>query len=594
MALLTTILDSTTAFAVGAATSQHAQCVAFAAPWAGGNVTALYYSAAGTLLRAQVIGPWTIDGMVRRRVVASRSIVSDTHVLAGTAAYIVYRAGSTDIAMAAVGPGGIVLGPIRALCAPWHESVAFEADPSLPLSPARALLAAAPPHSWVQLNAGRNTISSVFAPSGLTTQSVSGPSGQERTLGAWAGMAWNMNRGQIIAGPGGGHANASTGQAFDWSEFSLDWRLAYHQADIVNVSTNPDPISFPVYRSKDFVTPTAAHVYCGPTMLQQLDRYCTFGGAAAGDGGSWKVWDQAIPGAQPGLRAVGCMLLDMAQAGQGKVAGATGSNPAYGAYAGTVLAGANAWQTRDWFGQAIGHPSRPRHWLIGDATEHLNSGAAAEVLGGKDVLYWMAQSRVVFKTVFNDLNPLNDVQTVVGGVDGGAHNAQGQFALDDVRRLLLTVNTSGAGLNNVLMYIDLKRPHGSDSWRAVQLSGTDAVEFATVFRLDLCGVVFNKVAGCFTFWTRGRQVWHVFPPGDLGGSYVDESGLNLTPASGWVVVKQAMYLGGSAPRDTYITGSGPLDETGTLGLLRWASGLNAPLGVMGNATGEVWAYKAAA
>ena len=459
------------------------------------------------------------------------------------------------------------------------------ADPYPELNAVLNLIAAAPDESWVQLNAGRNTLQDVFAPAGLTSQL--GPSGQERIQGAWPSVAWSDDRASLIIW-GGGHANSPTGQVFEWRASTRDWTLAYHQADLVQVS------SVPRYRSADYNdTPVSSHTYGNNVWLPVLGRFLTFGGAAYGDGGTLRVYDTGTPGNQSPLRSAGAYTLDLADAGQGKVAGATGSNVKGTGYAGVDLDGADAWVLRDWFGQGASHPSRPR--VSGsDHDQHINCGAVATIEGGKDVVYYTAGSgtpRHLWRVEIN-ADPLDDVQTHIAA-QGADNSAQGQgpIALDPVRRLVVKLNNSGQGVSGALHFVDLKRTWGgTNGWRAATLTGDDAADFAGMSpNLMNAGVAYNAVKGCFTVYNMGRQVWEVYPPNSA--AYADNSNSNLTDDTGWSLVKPTMDTSGTAPRSTYVSGDAVLDETGLLGKWRWAGVLRCGIVTFGNRAGEVWAYK---
>lgn len=456
-------------------------------------------------------------------------------------------------------------------------------SPAQGLDVALNAIAGVAEEGWVRLNA--NTMQSVYAPTGLTSQL--GPSGQERIQGAWPSMAWDSTAHRLIAW-GGGHANSPTGQVFEWSAVTRMWSVAFHQADLVQVS------AVPRYRSADFNdTPIASHTYGNNVWLSVLQRFLTFGGAAYGDGGTLRVYDTGTPGNQSPLRSAGAYTLDMTQAGTGKVAGATGSNVHGTGYTTTDLDGAAAWTLRDWFGQSTSHASRPR--VSGaDHDQHINCGACQEVLAGKDVVYYTAGSgtpRHLWKVVL-DADPLNDVQSYVAA-QGSDNSSQGQgpIALDPVRRVVAKLNNSGRGASGCVQFVDLKRTWGAtNGWRAVTLTGTDAAAFAALSPdLMNAGIVHNPIKGCFTVFNMGVQVWEIYPPDSA--SYTDNSNANLTGDT-WSLVKPTMVgiAGSTAPRSSYVTGA-DLGETGLLGKWRWAEDLNAAIVTFGNRAGEVWAYK---
>jgi len=463
----------------------------------------------------------------------------------------------------------------------FFPSVRGPTNPASPLAAVLDLIASAPDESWVQLNT--NTMQSAYAPAGLVSQL--GPAGQERIQGAWPSAAWSESRKSLVMW-GGGHANSPTGQVFEWSAATRQWSLAFHQSDLVEVS------GVPRYRSSDFITPVPSHTYGNNNYLQVLDRFMTFGGAAYGDGGTLRVYDTGIPGAQSPLRSAGMYTLDMSQAGTGKIAGATGGNVHGTGYATTDLTGANAWTLRDWFSLSTASPARPRASGV-DHDQHINCGTATTVEGGKDIVYYTAGSgtaRHLWKLqVESDWT--SDVHTYVAA-QGSDNSSQGQgpIALDPVRRVVIKLNNSGGGVSGALQFVDLKRTHGAtNGWRAVTLTGADAAEFAAMSpNLMNAGVCHNSVKGCFVVYNMGAQVWEVYPPDSA--TYVDNSNTDMTADGGWYLVKPAMASGPASPRTSYVSHP-TLGETGLLGKFRWAESLRCALVTFGNQDGEVWAYR---
>lgn len=471
----------------------------------------------------------------------------------------------------------------------WSASISCNVTLSAPgFGATLDLILAAPAESWIKLNAGMNTLSSQFPTSDLANGSL-GPSDSRRIQGAWPSFGWDSNSHRLVIW-GGGHANAAVNEVYEWRADDRQWHMAFYPSEMVQVG------SAPRYRSSDFnSTPVSSHTYGNNNYLTVLDRFFTFGGGAYGDGGVLGVYNASVPGYQSPLRAAGCYTLDMTQAGTGKMAGATGSNRHVGAYASTDIPGADAWQLRDWFGQAYGHASRPS-WFGSNFDQHINCGTAATVEGGKDVLYYSAGSgtpRHLIRVVFTDSNPVNDVQTYIcaQGVDNPGARGQGPIAIDTVRRVVIKNNgpvSPTAG--NVIEFCDLKRTWGAtNGWRFATLAGADLAEFLAVSLMN-AGMVYNPIKGCFVIWAMGRQVWEIYPPDSA--AYIDNSNANLTADTGWSVVKAAMDTGSTAPRSTYVSDPN-LGETGTLGKFRWADDMRCAVATFGNADGEVWAYKPA-
>lgn len=433
------------------------------------------------------------------------------------------------------------------------------------------LLEAAPAESWVQLNADTNTFGSVGPPNDLRANYGGIPAPTEPIQGVWPSFAWDPIDHRIILW-GGGHANTSANEVYEWRCDTREWHLSFHASEMVQVN------SFPTFRSAGFNdAPVSSHTYGSNAFLTQQRRFWTFGGAAHGTGNTLAVYD---PSSGAVLRSAGGYSASMALARQGRVAGAYGTNNKRGSYAGVNLDGADAWRLHDWFGKPSGSP------VFGGAAynKHIECGAAATVEGGKDVLYYTAASGTspaLLRVEFVDSNPLNDLHALVGSTDGQptggvGSTGQGILALSATAGLVVRL-MGGNNSGHYLRFCDLKRTWGfSNGWRTPTLTGPDTAEFYAL-ELHRAGLVWNPVKGCFTVWNLGRQVWEIAVPAG-----------NPTPDTGWTLTKVAMNTATPAPRSAY-----QANESGILGKFRWADDLRAAVTTFGNYSGEVWAYKPA-
>lgn len=425
-----------------------------------------------------------------------------------------------------------------------------------------AMLAAAPEESWVQLNAGKNTFDSVEPNVDLRAWYGGTPADSEMVQGAWPSFGWDSTEHQLVMW-GGGHANTSANEVYVWRCEDQNWHLAFHASEMVYTGVAS------TYRSIDDITPVSSHTYGNNNYLPLLNRFVTLGGAAYNTGGSLRVWS-----GDTNLRPAGCYTLDMAQARQGKVAGATGSNNKRGVYSGVSLDGANAWNLRDWFSKPTGE--RPHVGGI-DFSSHVDAGTAYLTRNGHDALLYTAQNKYLWQVEFVDSDWNNDVHSYIGPQGASAGQGQGQIAYDPVTDVVVHLRDGPASV--MFEFMDLKRTWGAgNGWRAATLAASAAATEFQALSIRKAGLIYNQVKGCFTVWNMGRQVWDIYPPAG-----------NPTPDGGWQIVKPVMDAG-SAPRDSYIT-SGSLTETGVLGKFRWASDLRASVTTFGNRAGEVWAYK---
>lgn len=180
-----TILDSSTAAAVAAATNQTDQLAALLAPWAGGNVIARVMSGA-TLRATSTHGPWVVNGGASPRSATIGALVSSVRAAVGTQDRVVFRAGSTDIFMltSGVGSGDVPFAfPVNALRRDNLVGLTITAMQWLPLAPPApaqtitlsalaglSAVAGGAPLSFSALVANPTAL-----PLGLVLETVSGP-----------------------------------------------------------------------------------------------------------------------------------------------------------------------------------------------------------------------------------------------------------------------------------------------------------------------------------------------------------------------------------------------------------------------------------
>lgn len=425
-----------------------------------------------------------------------------------------------------------------------------------------AAIAAAPAESWVRLNAGMNALSSVAPPLDLRTRYGGSPAPFEPIQGCWPSIGWDSNDHQLVLW-GGGHANTSANEVYVWRCEDRQWHLAFLP------SANVQATATPTYRSVDFgATPVSSHTYGNNNFLPKINRFFTGMGAAHGDGGLVRLYDES----NTFLRFAGAYTLDLSQARQNKLGGTTGSNVKVGDYVGVDLPGAQAWKLRDWYraGSSADIVSASR----------TDNGTAYLEHNGNDAVLITGGNRNVWLVEFPDDTGLNDVATRVGSQGASAVLGQGQLAYSPDHQVLLGT-TNGANANMV-EFLDLKRSWGvGNGWRQITLASGAARDEFVALNIRWCGLVYNPIKGCFTIWNMGSQVWEIYPPAG-----------NPTPDTGWEVIKPTMDTSGTQPRSSYIL-SGVNQETGTIGKFRWASDLNAAVATFGNQTGEVWAYKPA-
>lgn len=176
---------------------------------------------------------------------------------------------------------------------------------------------------------------------------------------AWPSFAWDTFNGNIIFW-GGGHANYVGNEIYIWEGNTGEWKLG-------SLPSALDSELFVI--GKD--APQSSHTYSNNIYLPNNRMFCTFGGAAAPSGNSFKARTGSDPTTS---RSTGPWCFDVAKADSNKVGGATGT----GWDTANVKEGSNAWYDRMDMIDG-GYQS--------DTLDHKNGAAVVVDEGGKDVAY---------------------------------------------------------------------------------------------------------------------------------------------------------------------------------------------------------------
>lgn len=432
------------------------------------------------------------------------------------------------------------------------------------------LIAAAPDNSWVKLSS--NTFESVWAPADLRqVYPYSGGAQADspsRILGRWGSMGWDHNNHRLVVF-GGGHANINLNEVYSWSAVTRQWSLSFASTAMAQVEA-----TYPTYRPTDGnSSPVSSHTYGNNNYLPILNRFYTGGGASYNRAAALTVWD-----GNTRLRDSGGYSLDMTLAGQGYVASSTGSNIKYGTYATTDLPGANAWTMHDW------GPSNAALFNTGpdgpsaNQISRIEAGTAYAEEAGKDVLYWTGNQRL-WKTVFTDSNPANDVVTQLSGLQN-ARESNGQIAYDLTRQLVLIPNGRDTSVRK-FYFCDLKvTPDLDTGWQSItSLTGEGATGFLSDSGLTTSsGIAYDANLDKFVLWMKDRQPWLITPPAG-----------NPTPTTGWTVTGPTMDTGTTCPPG----GTLDLNDSGPVGKFKYASDLGCCVAIENIFDGNVWALKLA-
>lgn len=435
-------------------------------------------------------------------------------------------------------------------------------------NPLLDLISAAPANSWVQANA--NTFQSIWAPSDLIAGRA-GPGSPTSVIRCWSSFAWDTARSRLIL-YGGGHANYDGNEVYIFDGRTRQWSLAFHASDVINYDGGAEFVTVdgPLH------SPVSAHTYDNSGYLQVLDRFITFGGAAAHTGGPYMVHGDGAD------RVAGPYTLDLALAGQGMVGGVTGSNVKRGTSAGVSLPGANAWGQRDYFKD---HPLGAQ--ALQSLQSHTSCGSAYRIEGGKDVIYkYTRRNAALWRIEFNDLDYHNDAITQVGISDFSTTQWDSTCALDIHNDIFLAM---GAIDHDVLHGYDLKLFSGAPikNFRipAGGLAGTAAAAFLADPAGNKFGLDYDPINRQFVAWSEGGRVYAIAHGGGA-----------LT--GNWIVT---LLNDGSEPAvsrpktrvelDAQPVGIYTNSDTGTTGKWKWASDLNAFVALQHCYHGNVWIYK---
>lgn len=217
------ILDSSTAVAVEAATTQDGQADALVADWAGGAVTAHIVSGV-TVLEILTLAAWVINETLDPVEVYPGSITARTWVQTGTPTSIIFLNGATEIFSVdcGIGSGSVqASGTPKELCEIVFDSVIFTANSALTPSPASqygllsGYLATMAAGDWDDISAESN-ITNITGNGGASGDPDAGwlESASNQLITSWVGkFTWDSTGKKLyISGASAGYSSeAPTG-----------------------------------------------------------------------------------------------------------------------------------------------------------------------------------------------------------------------------------------------------------------------------------------------------------------------------------------------------------------------------------------------
>lgn len=430
-----------------------------------------------------------------------------------------------------------------------------------PHAPLLNLISGAAENTWIQANT--NTIDSVFPVSDFCPPYMAGASNPATVILAWSGFGWDSRNHRLVIW-GGGHANGSGNDVFEWSAVDRNWKLAFNSSDVIFNAT-----SGYVTVDGDLHSPISSHTYSNNAYLPKLNRFITFGGAAHSSGAGFVVRDgdsilRGLPGGY---------TLDMTLSGQGYVAGVTGSNVKRNTTAAINLPGANAWYARDYL---LDNPSHLTYQM-----GHVNGQVVYAEDGGIDVLYVIAAygggtSPALIRIAYNDANDYaTDVVTQVGQAWDNTTTDTGA-ALDTEHNVIVHIGSA----TYPFFGWDLKYAGATNHNFRVPAAGLTGPDAAAFIASDMqgMGLLYDQVRGRFVAWSRGGKVWSIEAPSGAP-----------TPMTGWVVT---VLADPSSPRPA-TTGelSSIGSDSGVHGKWKYAPDIDCYVGLQGSTAGNVWFFK---
>jgi hypothetical protein len=432
------------------------------------------------------------------------------------------------------------------------------------------LVAAAAPNSWVRVNL--NLLYQVWpANDYIPTSSPAGPGTPSAVIRAWSSFAWDPLSSRLIL-YGGGHANYDGNEVYVFEGSTRQWKLGFYASDVL-----PYPGGVGEYVTVDgpLHSPVSAHTYDNTAYLPLLDRYITFGGAAAHVGGSYIVHDGTA------TRSSGPYTLDLTHAGKGWVGGLAGSNVQRNTTVGVTLPGASAWAVRDYYKD---HPDP--NGVLPSMTAHISCGTAYAEENGHDVLYLTTRPGFhLHRIEFVDADYRNDLISRVGTANNSPNQWDATIALDPVKRVVLILGTNS---QSMFWGWDISGGvTGNFNVFSSGLTGPGVAAWLAAFKQEH-GIDFDPINNRFVLWSEGGQVFSmVHTGGSLSSNWYIEEVRDNSGTAGTDRPKTRVELNA----ETF--GVYSKSDTGVTGKWKWASDLNAFVGLQHTYFGNVWIYKPA-
>jgi len=394
--------------------------------------------------------------------------------------------------------------------------------------------------SWAQLSI--NKFSDAWPDLADRPFNDGGYSNTGSIIPAWSGFAWDSKRAEVLLF-GGGHANYAGNEVYRWSAATRTWERGSLPSDVILVPGT--------YIAKDGAlnAPLSAHTYDNNNYLAVADRFLVLGGAVFNSGGGFR-----LPDGNGGTVGTGPYFWDPSKADPNKVGGTTGSG------VDPTTLGGQMWENR----QVPGMADRG----------FANSTSAAVIEGGRDVVYFTSAgggstNQNLYRYVVNDVNNASADTVERVGIWSGGSDPSGAGAYDPESRLYVA---SGDATRPFQVWdLDNAGLFNSNQTVTPVVNGINGASFEAGAKW---GMDWDPVRKEFVLWSGGGDVWTLDAPaaGTIAGQWT------LTQ-----ITEGDDFLGSALPP--------PEIQNFVRGKWKYASNLDAFVGLEGAQDGNIWIYK---
>lgn len=351
-----------------------------------------------------------------------------------------------------------------------------------PYNRLRTILRDLPVNTWVQVN----TSQYIDCQMPLADRPASYPNAVDhvKIVIPWSSIAFDRKRGHLLLW-GGGHANYTGNQLYQWHADTGEWSLACLPSKL-----SSDGNLYVV----DKKAPQSSHTYQNNFWLKENDMFGTFGGAATPSGSTFQEDNGGS------ARRVGPWLYDLTKTDPNKVGGSDGSGMD------VARLGLNAWQhRRDNVPTGVaGTDTFPI-----DYANHVSQSAVSVSKDGKDYVIFTMDANSGFPSwyryEFGDIHAGEDDQCIYLGrtTQSNTPALEGWMTYDSKRELAYRV-AYAKNADYTRAELIAKKPWvaGVAETPIRLVHSADSSQFAMTPVTDECpyGVVYDERNDCLWIW----------------------------------------------------------------------------------------------